>query len=302
MKIIFFGTPEIAMETLKILSKVPQIEIMAVITQPDKKVGRKRLLTPPPIKKLAQNLNLKILQPKNSKELEKMLQPYKADFFVVFAFGMILSEKILKMPEIMAINIHTSLLPKYRGASPIQESLLKGDRETGVSIIKMNKEMDQGDILLIRRIAIEENDNYLTLSQRLAQLSSGLIPFILDDIKEGNLKPIPQNNNLASYCRKITKNDGKIDWNTTALEIHNKIRAYYVWPIAFTEIGSKKLKILESNYSLEENMLPGTFKIQGKILKIGTKEGILLPKIVQIEGKKEMDINSFINGYSKILG
>lgn len=302
MKIVYFGTPEFALNPLESLLKEEKNEILAVVTQPDKAQGRKKILTPPPVKTLAKSRNLKIIQPKDKKELKSELDKLeRADFFVVIAFGMILSKNILNIPKFCSINIHASLLPKYRGASPIQESLLHGDNETGISIMQIDEELDHGNIFLIRRLNINAEDNFGTLSSKLSGLAANILPHVLSDIADGNLKAISQNHTKAGYCHKINKEDGKIDFFTSAQEIRNKIRAYTPWPGVYTTLKNKKLKIITSDIGSEENLAPGEFKIENKILKIGTKKGVLLPKTLQLEGKKVMDVKSFINGYQSLI-
>jgi methionyl-tRNA formyltransferase len=303
MKIIFFGTPEFAVPILNKLNSDPDIEILAVVTQKDQPIGRKKLLTPPPIKLSAGKLQIPIIQPKNKEELEKSLGKYKADFFVVVAYGLIFSKKILDMPRIATVNIHASLLPKYKGASPIQESLLNNDAETGVSIMKMSEKLDQGGVYLIRRIKIDKNDNLESLSKRLRDLSGNIITYALHDIEAGILNPLPQNQtNKISYCREIKKTDGEIKWTFTAEKIKNMIRAYTPWPGVFTTFNNKKIKIIEAEVS-EENSKekPGTFILDGKTLKIATVKGEILPQKLQIEGKKEITVHEFINGNRKYL-
>lgn len=302
MKIVFFGTPEIAVPILETLAQIPDFEVISVVTQPDRPVGRKGEITPPPIKVLATNLGIKILQPENKIELEKLLKDLQADFFVVVAYGMIIPQHILAIPKYGSINVHYSLLPKYRGASPIQESLLHGDKETGVTLIKMDEKLDHGPVFLMKRIEIEDDDNLLTLSAKLTNLSSQILPLALEDIAQENLNPIEQPHEQATFCKKIKKSDGMIDWNLSALQIRNMIRAYTPWPSVFTEIGGKKLKILKADiYESDENFPPGQFKIEDKILKISTAKNHLVPKKVQLEGKKEMDIETFLNGYSSLI-
>lgn len=302
MKIVFFGTPEIAAPVLETLTQISNIEILSVVTQPDKPVGRKGKITPPPIKTVAEKHNLKILQPHTKKELQTALKDIKADFFIVIAYGMILPKEVLKIPKYGAINIHYSLLPKYRGASPIQESLLNGDTETGISIIKMDEELDHGPIILMKRMKIEDNDNLQTLSKKLSVISSQILPLALEDIIESTLHPIEQNHSQATFCKKTKKSDGKINWNTPAKDIKNMIRAYTPWPSVFTEIKGKKIKILEADIEKSApTAVPGKFVIENKTLKISTKKGYLIPKVLQPEGKKEMDIKTFLNGYQNLL-
>lgn len=302
MKIVYFGTPEFAVKPLESLLKEENIEILAVITQPDKTQGRKKILTSSPIKKLAETKNLKIIQPKTKKELKNELDKLqKADFFVVIAFGMILTKNILDMPKFGTINVHASLLPKYRGASPIQESLLHGDEETGVSIMNIDEELDHGNLFLLRRLNINPEDNFETLSSKLSNLTANILPHVLNDIMEGNLTAIPQNKAKASYCHKIEKENGKIDFRKSAREIKNMIRAYTPWPGVYTILKNKKIKIITSDTENKENLQPGEFKIENGILKIGTSKGVLIPKILQPEGKNPMDIKSFINGYQSLI-
>ncbi|MFA5821315.1 MAG: methionyl-tRNA formyltransferase [Candidatus Gracilibacteria bacterium] len=300
MKIVFFGSPEFVLPTLKALHSKPNIEILAVVTQKDKPVGRKHQLTPQPVKVLAETLGLKVIQSENSAELETELSSLEADFFVVMAYGVILSAKLLQMPKLGAINVHASLLPKYRGASPIQEALLHGDKETGITIIKMDEKLDHGDIYLIRRIKIEGSDNQDSLRHKIGSLSAEIMPLLLEDVASSKLRAIPQNHSKATFCRKIKKSDAKIDWNKSAEEICNLVRAYNPWPIAYTEISGKKLQILEAKTDTE-SLPTGHFSLVSKALKIGTAKGSLLPQKVCLEGKKEMNIKEFLNGYSKLF-
>ncbi|MDD3861875.1 MAG: methionyl-tRNA formyltransferase, partial [Candidatus Gracilibacteria bacterium] len=199
------------------------------------------------------------------------------------------------------INIHASLLPKYRGASPIQEALLNGDEETGIAIMEMDEEMDNGDIFLIKRIQIDKSDNLQSLSSRLSETGSIILPLVLQDIMKNNLSPLPQPHKNATFCRKILKEDGKVDFSKkTADEIINMIRAYTPWPTVYTYLNDKKLQILKAEAS-KENTPPGKFIISENILKIGTKKGSIVPKIVQVEGKNPMDIKSFLNGYRQFI-
>ncbi|MFH1218685.1 MAG: methionyl-tRNA formyltransferase [Candidatus Peregrinibacteria bacterium] len=295
MKILFLGTPKFAVPSLKILNEVPYIDIEAVITQPDRP-------NPSPVKIEAEKLNLKIHQPKNNKELNETLKKYKVDAYIVIAYGMILSKQALSLPKIAAINVHASLLPKYRGASPIQEALLNGDIETGIAIMKMVEKLDEGPVYLIKKVPIELSDNFESLSTKLAEITSLILPFTIEDIIHNELHPLPQSEKGASYCRKIKKEDGKIDWNTSAEEILNKIRAFTPWPSAFTSFHNKQLKILKATVEAKNSQnSPGTIYLENKTLKISTKIATLIPAKVQLEGKKEMDAQSFINGHQNLL-
>lgn len=312
-QVVFFGTSEIAVPILKALAESREVEIKAVITQQDKKAGRKQILAPSPIKILALEKEIPVFQPekiKNNKEFQALLEGLKPDFFIVISYGKILPEKILKIPRYGSYNIHPSLLPKFRGPSPIQEALVRGEKETGVSIIKMNEKMDSGDIILLRRIPIEEKDDYDTLEGKLASLASQLIIPAIKDIADGVLKPLPQNKKNTTYCKKIEKESGKIDYNfESAKEIEQKIRAYKRWPGVFTTWNGKKIKIIKAQAQesdlkkiKESAKKPGTIIFLDKN-KIGimTKKGILIPETIQLEGKKEISIEEFLRGYEKKL-
>lgn len=302
MKVIFFGTPEIAVKTLQVMHMLPDIEISAVITQPDKEAGRGKKKTPPPVKTAAESIGIKTFQPQNKKELLEVLHKLgKPNFFVVFAYGMILPKEALEIPKNGAINVHTSLLPKYRGASPIQSALLNGDKETGVSIMRMNEKMDQGDIYLLRRVPIEETDTYESLSSKLGETSAITLPPALHDITAKILTPIKQNHSNATYCKKIKKTDGEIDFKKTAKEIKNMFRAYTPWPGVFTKLKGKKIEITGLEIDENQSIPPGEMETEKEKLKIGTSKGILIPTKLKPEGKKEMEIKSFINGYGHLL-
>jgi len=301
MKIVFFGTPDFAATSLEALNNA-DIEVLAVVTQPDKPAGRKKRLTPPPVKVLAGELGLNVLQPSSKEELIEDLEEFDADFFVVIAYGMILPPEILEMPKYASINVHASLLPKYRGASPIQEALLNGDKETGISIMKMDEKLDHGPIYLVRRVEIEKEDDLAVLSDKLADLGKDILPYALEDIVDGTLRAIPQDeeHQKPSYCHKISKKNGEIDFNEPAKRIQNLVRAYTPWPGAYTQFLNKKLKITKTEVS-DKKLKPGEFHLENNILQIGTKEGSLIPKKVQLEGKKELEISDFINGNLKTL-
>ncbi|MDA1061034.1 MAG: methionyl-tRNA formyltransferase [bacterium] len=301
MKIVFFGTPDFATPFLEVLHNAG-IEILSVVTQPNKAIGKSKTLSPTPVKKLAMELGLKVLQPSSKEELKDDLEGFQADFFVIIAYGMILPKEVLKMPKIACINIHASLLPKYRGASPIQEALLNGETETGISIMKMDEKLDHGPIYLVKRINVNEKDNLQSLKEKIANVGKDILVPALEDINDGILIAIPQDekDQKPSYCTKVSKEDGLIDFKKSAKEIRNMIRAYTPWPGVYTKFNDKNLKILESEISARQ-LKPGEFRLENKVLEIGTNEGSLVPKKVQLEGKREMDIADFINGNLKHL-
>ncbi len=301
MKISFFGTPQFAVPSLIALHKA-NIEIEAVFTQPNREVGRKQTIQEPPVKTAAKDLNLIVHQPNTKEELEEIIGNLESDFFVVIAYGMIFTEKVLKKPKIACVNSHASILPKHRGASPIQQALLNGESETGISFMKMDKKMDHGEIYETKIIKIDEDDDLPSLSKKLSELSAQYLPEVLEKISEGKLRPKEQKHSEASYCRKIQKSDGQIEWNNSAIEIRNQFRAYTPWPGIYTKIKEKKLKILELNCEHGGEREAGKFYIEDKLLKIQTGEGIIVPETLQIEGKKPSSNKEFLNGNRKLLG
>ncbi|PIR54812.1 methionyl-tRNA formyltransferase [Candidatus Peregrinibacteria bacterium CG10_big_fil_rev_8_21_14_0_10_36_19] len=295
MKIAYFGTPEFAVPILETLISKDNIEIVAVITQPDKKFGRKQETISPAVKISAQKFNLPVFQPENSQELNKITKNLKVDFFVVVAFGMIFNQETLNIPKYGCINIHPSLLPKYRGASPLHEAILHGDQETGVSIMEMSAKMDAGPLYICQRLKINESDDINTLTIKTSLLASQLLPETLSDIMEGYLTSVPQSKTNISYCKKIKKEDGEIHKNKSAKEIINMYRAYKEWPEIYTIQNDKKIKLLEIEISDYQDQA-GTLVKHGKELFLGTKTKSIKINKIQPEGKNPMDAQSFING------
>lgn len=307
-QVVFFGTSEFAIPALDSLLKSHEIEVKAVVTQPDKPTGRHQELTPPPVKLFLEKggeSDIPVLQPEtlrkntNFRELIEDLEP---DIFVVVSYGHIIPKSLLNVAKYGAVNIHGSLLPKYRGASPIQQALLQGDTTTGITIMKLSEKMDEGPVIFLKRMPIEENDTFETLYKKLAILGGEfIVPAMLDYIDE-TLQPIPQDHSRATYCEKIEKNDGLIDWeNMTAQEIHNRVRAFTPWPGCFTYWQGKRLKLIEVE-TRNGTQKPGTMKITAgtdgqQELHIGTKEGLIAPTKLQLEGKSVMDLKTFLNGY-----
>ena len=303
-KIIFFGTPEFAVPTLKALHQ-EGYNIVLVVTQPDKPVGRKGILTPSPVKVLTKELGLEVCQRFDNLKLKtKSLKP---DLGVVVAYGEIIPKDILDLFPLGILNIHPSLLPKYRGPSPIQATILNGDKETGVSIIKLDEKMDHGAKLKTQNLKLKTDDIYVSLSQRLAMAGAQLLIDILPDYLVGKIKPVPQDDARATFTKIITKEDGRINWQKSAEEIERQIRAYAPWPGCFSEfvVNGKKInvKIIEAIHELplqDDNQTNiGQFSIQNGQLFVQCGHGALLIEKIQPEGKKEMTAKEFINGYLK---
>ena len=250
MNIAFFGSSEFAVPSL-IALKASGYEISCVVTQPDRKKGRGLSLTVTPVKGLAQKNEVKIYQPLsiNTPEDIKFLKSLNADLFVVMAYGQILSPEVLNIPRILAINAHASLLPKYRGAAPINWALIKGEKKTGVTIMKMVEEMDAGPIILQEGVDIRDEDTAITLEDELSRIAAGLIIEAIRSIEDNNYKLIPQPKEDVSFAPKLKKEDGRINWNKSALEISNLIRGCVGWPGAFSFYKDKRLKIIKARIS-----------------------------------------------------
>ena len=293
LKIIFMGTPDFAAPALKQLVS-NNYEISAVITAPDKPIGRKQEVTPPPIKKLALQYKIPVLQPEkilNSSwpkpDLKSQILNLNPDLIVVSAYGKIIPKEILDIPQYGSLNIHPSLLPKYRGPSPIQFAILNGEKITGATIMLMDEKMDHGPILAQEKIEIPSDETSQTLHDKLAQLGADLLIKTIPQYVQGEIKPKPQDEKNASYTKILTREDGKIDWRKSAESIERQIRAFTPWPGAWT-IDGKRLKILKAKVVDKKDGL--TFK---------TKRGYLLLEMVQPEGKKTMSGEEFIRGYGR---
>jgi methionyl-tRNA formyltransferase len=306
IKIVYMGTPQAALPPLESLYNDEKFEILAVISQPDKKVGRKQKITGSPVKIWAQEHHLPVLTPptlKNNVEFLNLLSNLNPDLLVVTAYGNILPKEILKVPKYGAVNVHFSLLPKYRGASPVEESIKNDDSETGVTIMQMDEKMDTGAIIHLERILIDEKDTTESLKDKLAKVAYIILPAVLKDYVKGILTPLPQNEAKATYTRKISKEMGLLDiHDLTAKQAYNRIRAYFPWPNCYLQLNTKKLKILSAMYDEKIALEPGQIAIVNKKqLAIGTKKGTLYPIKVQLEGKKEMEIQDFLAGNLNLL-
>lgn len=301
-KIVFFGTPDFAIPVLHELAEGFLVE--SVITQPDKPKGRKKVLTSPPIKEYAATRDFLILQPeKLDKNFIDKLKEIKPDLGVVVAYGKILPKEIINIPKYGFLNIHASLLPKYRGAAPIQAALLNGDKETGITIMEVDTGLDTGDIISQVKIEIKKEDNLETLHDKLSEFGAKLLVKTIPGYISGEIKPEEQDDSKASVFPTISKGQGRIVWNNSAEHISNQIRAFTPWPGAFTFFNDKKLDIIEAKpIECDENRLIGQVFEQGKKILVQCKDNCLEIKKVKLEGKKEVDIQSFVNGYPNFIG
>lgn len=308
MKIVYMGTPDFAVAPLEAILKAGH-EVTAVVTQPDRQKGRGREVQYSPVKECALSYGIPVLQPLKIKEKDAVeeLRKYPADIFVVAAFGQLLSEEILNMPRFGCINIHASLLPAYRGAAPIQWCVINGEEKTGVTIMQMAKGMDTGDILLQKEVVLDEKETGGSLFDRLMETGAELIVEALPKIEAGELIPVVQKEELATYAGKITKDMGNIDFAKSAVTIERLIRGLNPWPSAFTHYKGKILKIWEADVVSEcanaENPVPGTVIAMDKeSFTLATGEGALRIRSLQPEGKKRMSCAEFMRGYEVKVG
>lgn len=303
INIVFFGTPDIGLPSLEHFYNSDKFKVLAVVTQPDKPSGRGHKLTPSPIKKFAEEHDIAVFQPKSIRKEPEVIEALKAlepDFFVTFAFGQILSQEVLDIPKYETINLHVSLLPKYRGANPIQRAIMNGDKETGICTMITELGLDCGDICMKFPIEITKNMNCVELFELCATNSPELLEKTLIGIKEGSLKPVPQCEDGVCFADKLKKEECKIDWTKSADEIHNLVRGVYKCPGAFFEYKGKIIKVLETE-PLETTNDSGVevgefanFSKQGIDVKAG-KGYVRLIK-VKPEGKGEMLARDWANG------
>ena len=300
MNVVFMGTPDFAVPSLKAIAQ--RHNVLAVFTQPDKPVGRKMVLTPPDVKVCAEELLIPVYQPEKLREgdNDKLIRELNPDVIVVVAYGQILPESILNIPRYGCINVHGSLLPKYRGAAPIQWSVLNGDEVTGVTTMYMEKGLDTGDILLTEEYKIGINETAGEVFDNLASLGGELILKTLDYAEKGMLKPVKQDDSLSSYAKMLDKSMCKIDFSKTNKEVHNKVRGLCPWPVASTMLNGKVLKIFETRLA-DGNGNPGEV-ICTNPLTVACGEGAVVVNSVQLQGKKRMDSNAFLQGHKINMG
>jgi len=305
MNIVFMGTPEFSLPTLHKLYESDH-DVLLVVTQPDRPKGRGRESTPPPVKQFALDKKIPVLQPIKCTNLEiaKTLGALNADVFIVVAFGQILDKNLLTLPHHFCINLHSSLLPKYRGAAPINWAIINGETETGVTTMKMNAGLDTGDILLSRKVQIHNRDDAQSLHDILAHQGSSLVMETLNQLDSGSLEATAQNSDLASYAQKLKKDDGLIKWDQPAVKIHNLVRGLTPWPGAFSFLESKRFKICKTEIkSCDSPDQPGAIlRISGHGIEVGTQKERIIITELQPEGKKRMDVKSFLAGHKLIIG
>jgi methionyl-tRNA formyltransferase len=297
MRIVFIGTGEIGVPTLQALLK-SEHEVVGVVTQPDKPVGRAQLIEPPPIKTALATTNIPTLQPSRIKDRQAIekIRALEPDVIVVMAYGQILPRDILEIPKIACLNLHASLLPRWRGAAPIQASIAAGDRETGITVMYMDEGLDTGDILLQRTIEILPADTGGSLRDRLAKVAPEALLESLELLAKGRAPRTPQDNAFATYAPKLKREDGKIDWSDPADKIERQIRAFDPWPGAFMKFAGRNLKIF-SAVVVDLRGKPGEILRDEKELVVAAGEDAVSLGDVQLEGKRRMAAAEFLRGY-----
>lgn len=304
-KIVFMGTPDFSTGVLEML--IQEYDVIAVVTQPDRPVGRKKILTPPPVKKVALEHNIPVYQPEklnNSSELEEIIN-LKPDLIVTAAFGQLLPKSLLDAPKHKAINVHASLLPKYRGGAPIHYAVMNGEKKTGITIMYMAEKLDAGNIISQDEVEILENDIVGEVHDKLATLGTELLKKTLPTIFNGTNDNIVQDDSLATFASNISREDERIDWTKDAQTIHNHIRGLSPWPVAYTTMDGKNLKLWRSEIVENVKGEPGEIIETTKdaiIVATGSEDGVALTEI-QLAGKKRVKTRDYISGLqSKIDG
>lgn len=294
-QVVFMGSPDFALPTLRQLAE--NFNVVGVVTQPDKPAGRGRELKPPPVKLLAQELGIPVIQPKRLRKEESIapIRAWKPDVIVVAAFGQILRENVLTLPPHGCINVHASLLPRWRGAAPINAAILHGDSQTGVTIMKMDAGVDTGDMLAKRAVDITPKDDAGTLSDKLSQLGGELLVETLPKILSGEITPEKQNDEDATHAPMLSKEDGRLDFSQSAEYLTRMVRAYSPWPGTFTEWDGKLLKVQKA-FAVKGNAAEGETLIHQGLPGFGTGDGVLVMEELQLAGKKRTGGEEFLRG------
>ena len=307
LKIVFMGTPDFSVPTLQSLIDSDH-SVTAVLTQPDRPKGRGNRVVAPPVKMLAQQHAIPVLQPQRVKapEILRQLEELAPDAIVAIAYGQILPQSILDIPRLGCVNVHASLLPKYRGAAPFQWAIIRGETETGVTTMLMDKGMDTGDMLLQQTIPIEAEDTAATLHDRLAQVGADVLIRTLQGLENGSLRPTPQNDAEATYAPLLKKHDGLVDWQKTAAEIANAVRGMSPWPGAYTHFQGKRIKLLrvqvaaEAETTAEAGTVVALDQQHGPLIATGSGQLRILE--IQPQNKKPMRCSDFCRGYRLQIG
>ncbi|TAN57493.1 methionyl-tRNA formyltransferase [Patescibacteria group bacterium] len=309
-KIVFFGTSHFAVPILNKLADSP-FKPSLVVTQPDAIVGRKKILMFPPVKVAANAASIEVIQPETLKTegVKSLLMNYDPDLFILAAYGKIIPKAVLKIPRLGNLNIHPSLLPLFRGSSPIHAAILSGASETAATIIQMDEEIDHGPIVSQEKIKLSGTETYDGLQKILSEYSANLLLKILPDYCAGNIKPAAQDHSKASFTKLIRSEDARIDWSKSADEIDRQIRAYHLWPKAHTawkespDTRALRINILKAGKAKSpQTHKPGTVRPFGSAFAIAAGNDLIVPEILQLEGRKESDAGSFLRGHQNFIG
>lgn len=304
-RIVFFGTPSFAVPSLKALIKGPD-QVVGVVTQPDREKGRGRKVIFSPIKELTLQYGLNLFQPEKLKEekFQNEIRKLEPDLIIVVAFGQILPPSLLNLPKYGAVNVHASLLPKYRGAAPIAWAILNGEEVTGVTTMKMDEGLDTGDILLQEEVFIGERETTESLQNRLADIGGQLLVKTLVKMKTGEIQPVPQDHSKATYAPSLKKGDGTIDWKKSALEIDRQVRAFHPWPGTFTKWNNHLLRIYQGEVRQRKSTGRGGTVVWVGLdsIEVETGENSYIIKEVQLEGKRRMSTREFLSGHPITVG
>lgn len=306
MRIVFMGTPDFAVPCLSILLE-QKYDIVAVVTQPDRAKGRGNKLAPPPVKVLAEEVGIPVYQPEKikTKEFTEILRNLKPDIIIVVAFGQILSQEILDIPPLGCINVHASLLPKYRGAAPINWCIINGEKVTGVTTMYMDKGLDTGDMIIKKETAIGDNETAGELHDRLMELGAAVLSETMLILTEGRISRIPQNNEEATYAPIMTKALGRIDWSKDAKIIRNLIRGTYPWPAAFSQYGGKVFKIISAeafDCGEKHDKWGSIAKVESDCIVVNCGIGSLKITELQFENEKRMSVEAYLRGHDIEIG
>ncbi|RQW61287.1 methionyl-tRNA formyltransferase [Vibrio viridaestus] len=298
LRIVFAGTPDFAARHLAALLS-SEHEVIAVYTQPDRPAGRGKKLTASPVKNIALEHNLPVFQPENFKsdEAKQALKDLNADIMVVVAYGLLLPKAVLDTPKLGCINVHGSILPRWRGAAPIQRSIWAGDKETGVTIMQMDVGLDTGDMLSIAKTPIMADDTSDSMYQKLAELGPQALIRCLDDIASGNISPVKQDDAHANYAQKLSKQEAQIDWNSDAAFIERCVRAFNPWPMSYFQVEDNNVKVWKAHIAPEDtDKQPGTvLRAEKSGIAVATGQGVLVLETLQIPGKKALSVQDILN-------
>jgi len=302
LRVVFMGTPAFAVPSLRALVEAGY-DLAAIFTQPDRPAGRGGKLTAPPVKQAALELGLEVYQPESAKtdKAYAYLRDKNPDVIVVVGYGQIISQRVLDLPRLGCVNVHSSLLPRLRGAAPINWAIVRGDKKTGVSTMKIVKKLDAGGILGVKETPIGDDEYAPALADRLAEMGAELLIETLQQLEKGAITSQPQDDAASTYAPIMKREDGLVDWNLPAQEIYNRVRGFSPWPGAYSFFRGKRFHIHRARIT-PGRAAPATMVIEGAVLKIGCGEGLLRALEVQLEGRRVMASEDFVNGYRPATG